>query len=69
MATFKQKMEHEFITRTGVVDSPSVFSHGWPLTADAFEDQMNFLTSRGYRVITQGPMFPKECANPSGFRE
>ena len=30
---------------------PVVFSHGWPLTADAFEDQMFFLASRGYRVI------------------
>ena len=30
---------------------PIVFSHGWPLNADAFEDQMFFLASRGYRVI------------------
>ena len=30
---------------------PIVFSHGWPLTADAFEDQMFFLASRGYRCI------------------
>jgi non-heme chloroperoxidase len=30
---------------------PVVFSHGWPLTADAFEDQMNFLAARGYRCI------------------
>ncbi len=30
---------------------PIVFSHGWPLSADAFEDQMFFLASRGYRVI------------------
>jgi non-heme chloroperoxidase len=28
-----------------------VFSHGWPLSADAFEDQMFFLASHGYRVI------------------
>jgi non-heme chloroperoxidase len=28
-----------------------VFSHGWPLSADAFEDQMFFLASRGYRAI------------------
>ena len=28
-----------------------VFSHGWPLSADAFEDQMFHLTSRGYRCI------------------
>ena len=30
---------------------PVVFSHGWPLSADAFEDQMFYLTSRGYRCI------------------
>ena len=30
---------------------PVVFSHGWPLTADAFEDQMFFLASKGYRCI------------------
>jgi non-heme chloroperoxidase len=30
---------------------PVVFSHGWPLSADAFEDQMIFLAERGYRCI------------------
>ena len=36
-----------------------VFSHGWPLSADAFEDQMNFLASRGdnfgsaWRIIVE----------------
>ena len=30
---------------------PVVFSHGWPLTADAFEDQMAFLALHGYRCI------------------
>ncbi len=28
-----------------------VFSHGWPLTADAWEDQMLFLAAHGYRCI------------------
>ena len=30
---------------------PVVFSHGWPLSADAFEDQMSFLAARGFRSI------------------
>jgi non-heme chloroperoxidase len=30
---------------------PVVFSHGWPLTADAWEDQMFFLAQHGYRCI------------------
>ncbi len=30
---------------------PVVFSHGWPLSADAWEDQMAFLGARGYRCI------------------
>ena len=30
---------------------PVVFSHGWPLSADAFEDQMFFFASHGYRCI------------------
>ncbi|MDZ7620483.1 MAG: alpha/beta hydrolase [Patescibacteria group bacterium] len=30
---------------------PVVFSHGWPLSADAWEGQMVFLASHGYRCI------------------
>jgi non-heme chloroperoxidase len=30
---------------------PVVFSHGWPLNADAWDPQMVFLGARGYRVI------------------
>ncbi|PMS21750.1 alpha/beta hydrolase [Trinickia dabaoshanensis] len=31
--------------------TPVVFSHGWPLSADAWDPQMLFLASQGYRVI------------------
>jgi len=30
---------------------PVVFSHGWPLSGDAWEDQMMFLAEHGYRVV------------------
>ena len=30
---------------------PVFFSHGWPLSADAWEDQMMFLADHGYRCI------------------
>src|SRR3954464_12831595 len=49
----------EFITRDGTkiyyndwgTGQPVVFSHGWPLSADAFEDQMMFLADHGDRCI------------------
>jgi non-heme chloroperoxidase len=31
--------------------SPVVFSHGWPLNADAWDAQMLFLVQKGFRVI------------------
>jgi non-heme chloroperoxidase len=31
--------------------APVVFSHGWPLNSDAWESQMVFLASHGYRCI------------------
>lgn len=30
---------------------PVVFSHGWPLSSDAWENQMFFLAQKGYRTI------------------
>jgi len=30
---------------------PVVFSHGWPLNADAWDDQANFVAANGYRAI------------------
>jgi len=30
---------------------PVVFSHGWPLNADAWDDQLYFFASNGYRAI------------------
>ncbi len=30
---------------------PMVFSHGWPLSADAWDDQLNFFASNGFRAV------------------
>jgi non-heme chloroperoxidase len=30
---------------------PVVFSHGWPLNTDAWDDQMFFVASNGHRAI------------------
>jgi non-heme chloroperoxidase len=30
---------------------PVVFSHGWPLNADAWDDQLSFIASNGFRAI------------------
>src|ERR1700730_6035178 len=43
---------------------PFVFSHGWPLTADAFEDQMFFLASRGYRCIAHDRRGHRRSSQP-----
>src|SRR3954454_161231 len=32
---------------------PIVFSHGWPLTADAWDDQLMFFARHGYRAIAR----------------
>src|SRR5437899_5682797 len=42
-----------------------VFSHGWPLSADAWEDQMLFLASRGYRCIAHDRRGHGRSSQPS----
>src|ERR1043166_5491974 len=44
---------------------PIVFSHGWPLTADAFEDQMFFLAKNGYRCIAHDRRGHGRSSQPS----
>jgi len=48
---------------------PVVFSHGWPLTADAWEDQMVYLASHGYRCIAHDRRGHGRSSQPWGGNE
>jgi non-heme chloroperoxidase len=51
MPTITTKDDTQIYYKDWGAGQPVVFSHGWPLSSDAWEDQMFFLSSRGYRCI------------------
>jgi non-heme chloroperoxidase len=51
MPIFKTRDGTEIYFKGWGKGQPIVFSHGWPLSSDAFEDQMFFLAGNGYRCI------------------
>jgi non-heme chloroperoxidase len=46
--------------------TPIVFSHGWPLSSDAWDAQMIFLVNQGYRVIAHDRRGHGRSGQPSG---
>ena len=51
MSTFTTKDGANHYYKDWGVGQPVVFSHGWPLNADAWDEQLFYLASHGYRVI------------------
>ncbi|PZP56279.1 MAG: alpha/beta hydrolase [Micavibrio aeruginosavorus] len=52
MTTFTTKDGTSLFYKDWGNGQPIVFSHGWPLSSDAWEDQMLFLAENGFRVIS-----------------
>src|ERR1035437_1543016 len=51
MSTITTKDGTQIYYKDWGTGQPVLFSHGWPLSADAWESQMVFLASNGYRCI------------------
>ena len=69
MATITTKDATQIYFKDWGAGQPVIFSHGWPLTADAWEDQMVFLASRGYRCIAHDRRGHGRSSQPWGGNE
>ncbi|HAF51823.1 MAG TPA: alpha/beta hydrolase, partial [Leclercia adecarboxylata] len=51
MATIKAKDGTQIYYKDWGAGKPVLFSHGWPLDADMWDSQLNYLAERGFRAI------------------
>jgi non-heme chloroperoxidase len=65
MPTITTKDGSEIYYKEWGTGQPVVFSHGWPLSADAWEDQMVFLAAHGYRAIAHDRRGHGRSSQPS----
>lgn len=65
MSYFTTKDGTEIYYKDWGKGKPVVFSHGWPLTGDAWENQMFFLMQKGYRVIAHDRRGHGRSSQPS----
>ncbi|WP_175702778.1 alpha/beta fold hydrolase [Burkholderia ambifaria] len=69
MATLVLKDGTELFYKDWGSGQPVVFSHGWPLNADAWDAQMMYLAERGYRVIAHDRRGHGRSSQPWGGNE
>ena len=69
MPTIKTKDGTEIYYKDWGAGPPVVFSHGWPLTADAWDSQMLFLAERGFRCIAHDRRGHGRSGQPWGGNE
>ena len=65
MPTITTKDDSKLYYKDWGTGQPVVFSHGWPLSADAWEDQMVFLAAHGYRAIAHDRRGHGRSSQPS----
>lgn len=69
MGTITTKDGTEIFYKDWGAGPPVVFSHGWPLTSDAWDAQMVFLAARGYRCIAHDRRGHGRSSQPSEGNE